>query len=150
VIKPQFDWAWDFSEGLAAIKMKDQFGFINEKGEIILKPIYEEVRFIFSNDLACVKKEGKWGFIDPEGTFKIPNVYQDCWPFTEGLAAVQEKDNYGYLNPQGKFKIPLKLARDTVDYPGNFYHGLAPLWGKHKMLPVGYINKKGQAIIPHP
>ncbi|MBU3187647.1 WG repeat-containing protein, partial [Clostridium estertheticum] len=66
VIKPQFDFACNFSEGLAAIKVEGKSGFINKNGKIVIKPqfdnIYDDVSS-FHEGLAMVNIGGKWGFI---------------------------------------------------------------------------------------
>ena len=33
VVPPQFTTAWEFSEGRAGVKIKDQFGFIDQTGK---------------------------------------------------------------------------------------------------------------------
>jgi hypothetical protein len=34
VIKPQFDWTFAFSEGLADVRIDEKYGYIDKKGEI--------------------------------------------------------------------------------------------------------------------
>lgn len=80
VIKPRFDFATPFQEGLAAICQgcKEKFsgehrfmeggswGYINQKGEIVIPPQFEEVRS-FANGQAEVKRDGNWLRIDKTG-----------------------------------------------------------------------------------
>lgn len=42
VIKPQFENAAQFSEGLAYFEKGGKYGFINLKGEIVIQPVYEK------------------------------------------------------------------------------------------------------------
>ncbi|EDP6815232.1 hypothetical protein GL567_06580 [Campylobacter lari] len=41
-------------------------GFINNKGEIVINPIFDEVES-FYNKAAIVQLNGKWGFVDTSG-----------------------------------------------------------------------------------
>jgi hypothetical protein len=40
-IKPQFDDAGSFSEGLAWIEKRGRYGYINKLGQIVIKPQFE-------------------------------------------------------------------------------------------------------------
>src|SRR5450755_4187685 len=53
VIAPQFDLAFDFSEGLAIVSIGDRFGFIDRSGRIVISPKYSDARN-FSEGLAPV------------------------------------------------------------------------------------------------
>ncbi|EPS6017597.1 WG repeat-containing protein [Campylobacter coli] len=45
VIKPKFDSIWDFSEGLAKVKLNGKYGFIDKSGKIIAKPKFDDIRY---------------------------------------------------------------------------------------------------------
>ncbi len=62
VIKPQFDYAYDFSEGLAYVKIGDRYGFINKEGRYVANPQFDSAG-TFSEGLARVKTGDKWGYI---------------------------------------------------------------------------------------
>ena len=89
VIPCVYDKAISFSEGLAAVKNKDKYGFIDIKGNQVVPCIYDEVYnsanlytyYRFSNGLARVKKAGKWGFIDKRGNEVIPCIYEMAFDF---------------------------------------------------------------------
>jgi len=40
VINPQFDYAWDFSEGLARVRIGDRRGYIDKTGMFVWGPSY--------------------------------------------------------------------------------------------------------------
>jgi hypothetical protein len=75
VIKPQYEDARGFGEGLAAVKMGGKYnhkwGFIDKNGKVIIEPQFDAVpryngsneRTSFNNGLSPVKINGKWGFI---------------------------------------------------------------------------------------
>lgn len=60
--------AGTFSEGLLRVKFAadGKWGFINEKGEIVIEPVYEECSD-FSGGIAAVTRNGKHGFINKNG-----------------------------------------------------------------------------------
>ena len=96
---------------MAAVQVDEggKFGFINKKGELVIKPQFA-IAHKFSEGLASVRKEegGKMGFIDREGNFVIEPQFD--WielGFFEGLAAVQKErgGKWGYI------KNPLKSAK---------------------------------------
>src|SRR6218665_3820425 len=63
IIKPQFDLAWDFQEGLARIKVGDKWGYIDKSGKITIDPQFEEAGS-FQEGLARISLGGKYGYID--------------------------------------------------------------------------------------
>ena len=76
LIKPIYENLTYFSKnGLAVAKRNGKYGYINNKGDIIIDFKYEDARG-FKYDLAPVKINGKWGFIDESGNFKIKPKYE--------------------------------------------------------------------------
>ena len=109
-----------FSEGFARFSTKDQkWGFINNKGEVVIKPVYDNV-MSFSEGMALVaEKDGdkaKFGFINTEGKEVIPlndkvDLYQ---PFTEGLAAYHNENGWGFIDKEGNIVIEATPDREYV------------------------------------
>lgn len=65
----QYDELYPFSEGLAAVKKNDKFGFINTKGELVI-PCQYQYAGQFKGGLACVVKDeenNNISFIDATG-----------------------------------------------------------------------------------
>nr|MBA2747262.1 WG repeat-containing protein [Tatlockia sp.] len=58
VISPQFDLANSFSEGLAAVKIKDKCGYINKIGKVVVKRRFSACED-FAEGLAAVKTFGQ-------------------------------------------------------------------------------------------
>ena len=61
VIEPQFEEVKEFSEGMAAVRIKDKWGYIDSTGKIAVEPKFKVVRE-FSEGLATVypDKKPKW------------------------------------------------------------------------------------------
>lgn len=54
VISPQFDLANSFSEGLAAVKVKNKCGYINKIGKVVVQPQFSSCED-FAEGLAAVE-----------------------------------------------------------------------------------------------
>lgn len=59
-INCDYDEAYEFSEGYAAIKIGTKAGIIDEDAKQVVEAKYQETRSVH-NGLAFVKKDGKWG-----------------------------------------------------------------------------------------
>lgn len=62
VINCDYDEAYDFSEGYAAVKTDDKAGIIDESGNKVIELKYEETRSVHDG-AAFAKQDGKWGII---------------------------------------------------------------------------------------
>jgi hypothetical protein len=67
VIKLKYDFAKEFHNGLAGVEIKNKWGYINRKGELVIPPIYDEYAPDFENNIAKVKRNGKEFYIDTRG-----------------------------------------------------------------------------------
>jgi len=59
-------WVYPFSEGLAGVLLGELFGYINRKGEIVIKGLFTWAG-PFKNGIALVELEGWWGYINKDG-----------------------------------------------------------------------------------
>ncbi|MFW6016142.1 MAG: WG repeat-containing protein, partial [bacterium] len=73
--------------------------------------------------------------------------YDHTYDFSEGLALVVNNNNAGYIDASGEYKIEPTLYYDPFSSNGNFSNGLAPA-KKSEEEKWGYINKKGEFVIP--
>ena len=98
------------SDRLYAVKKDNFWGFINDEGDMIIKPRYEGAKS-FSNGIAAVKKDGKWGFINKKNQLIVKNEYEDADYFTsKGTCFVKSQDAYeesGFIWKLLKFNIGL-------------------------------------------
>ena len=125
--------AFPFHEGLARVMLNGKYGFINKKGERIIKPQYEEAND-FRQGRALVKvkvphNQFLWGYVDRKGQFVIPPQFEQAEDFSEGLAAVKVEGSWGYIDRKGNIVI-----QPLFDAVKAFSENLAPVevagsWG---------------------
>jgi hypothetical protein len=139
VIKPQFEAAHEFSEGLAAVRIKDKWGYIDKTGKIVAEAQFDEPIIPFSEGLALVKIENKYGYIDKKGEFAIKPQFAYAHSFSDGLAMVEVGHLYGYIDKTGKTVI-----EPDFDSADSFFEGLASVEIEGKR---GYIDKTGRIVI---
>ncbi|HEY0428664.1 MAG TPA: WG repeat-containing protein [Pyrinomonadaceae bacterium] len=112
VIKPQFVWAEEFSEGLASFESENgKYGYVDERGEIVIEPKFTRWSE-FSEGVAAVAINFKWGFIDKRGEIVIPLQYAHAFSFSGGIAPVS------LFPPEGESWTPGREATVYIDKPG--------------------------------
>lgn len=69
-------------DGLIAYEQGEKWGYINEKGNVVVEPVYTKAKS-FSHGMAAVQGEdGFWGFINKDYEIVIPTQYLDAGYFT--------------------------------------------------------------------
>ena len=102
VIKPRFDAAGDFADGLAAVSLGGKWGYVGKSGSSVI-PFKFEQAGVFVDGLARVKLYDKWGFIDKNGTTVVPFKYAMASDFSDGLAKVNFGGETGYIDKTGEW-----------------------------------------------
>ena len=160
-----YDFASEFSEGLAPVQLGAKWGYIDKKGQIVIEPKFDKAN-LFSEGFALVQQGRLAGFIDRTGSFVIPAQFEYAEDFSDGLAVVgfsiiSHKENKGhidrafwYINKQGKQAIP-----EAFDLASSFFKGLAHVRLKlHKKDengessepgPFAYINTTGETVFTY-
>ena len=161
-----FTGAGNFSEGLAPVRVKEKWGYINESGEIAITEQFDQA-FSFSEGLAPVFVRGKWIYINRDGKTKFETEYDWVSNFSQGLAAVKKGNKWGYINDNNTLVIPLSFDNpkkldpiktyicdvavndngtkcNNLDDRYDFSENLAAIYKNGKW---GYINKNGEMVI---
>ena len=87
-----------FNYGLACVKVGDKWGFINEKGEMVIEPQFDR-QGKFYQGVFAVNQDGKYGFIDTTGQWVLEPMEGGATYFTEGYCVIRlfEKDAQGEI-----------------------------------------------------
>ncbi|ADQ04163.1 hypothetical protein Calow_0586 [Caldicellulosiruptor owensensis OL] len=109
LIKPQYNYAGVFREGLAPVVDGISWFFIDKSGKVAIKLPYDRtlMGFVdsFHEGLAAFGigwNNPKWGFFDRKGKIVIKPRYEDVEPFIGGLAPVKINGKWGFIDKTGK------------------------------------------------
>lgn len=97
------------------------WGYVNLKGELVIKGIYEDANYFFG-DLARVKLKDRYGYIDKLGNMVIANRYHIANDFSSGLALVEDSIYHEhFIDVKGNKMFGLPQGVDLVDPFKNGY-----------------------------
>jgi WD40 repeat protein len=135
-----YDEAFDFVEGLAAVRQNGKWGFVDEKGQQVIAPQYDLIISRPSDPrvLACVEKDGKSFCVDRNGDcISYQNYF--CVPTIPTPESVPE------LLPKKLNQIRASRTPDGYIIAGPFSEGLAPVRDGDRF---GYIDRSQKLVIP--
>ncbi len=163
-----------FCEGLAAVKLKDQYGFVAPSGKLVIPARFSKVSN-FSEGRAVVQLHGRCGYIDGKGELVIDAVFSRCLDFHEGRAVVYMGNRRaGLIDREGELLIAPGINRlyhfsgghglvrdanyrfyyitEKAGAYDGYYDGATPFNHGVAVVQVGdkwgVINARGMEIIP--
>ena len=169
VIPLQYDVAGFFSEGLAAVGMKNgketiiraggggvvgtnyhcDHGYIDKTGKLVIPFLPYTVACAFAEGMAAVKDENdKWGYIDKTGKLVVPCRYDYARDFSEGMASVAVKDAeghsvWGFIDKTGNEVIPIQYGG-----AGSFHEGMVAVSVERDFdAKYNFIDKTGKVVL---
>jgi hypothetical protein len=150
-IKPQFDLAASFSEGLAFFatwdsnrqtdrsgNLKAKYGFINPAGEVVIPPTFDEA-LNFKDGLAPIRVGIRWGYVNAKGEVVVKPQFDQASELSEGLASTRIKKKCQVLNPAGD--VVFSVEASTV---AECHDGLMRCEKKRKW---SYLDRTGATAI---
>ncbi|WP_097026701.1 WG repeat-containing protein [Clostridium peptidivorans] len=122
-----------------------KWGYIDNKGDIIIKPQYDYAQDFQDNGLAVVEINGKSGVINESNNFVIEPKYETITGFSEGLAQVVDNGVFKVIDEEGKVLTPKGYS-----YIGSYSEGRAVFYDKNRegKLLYGYLDTSGGEVIP--
>lgn len=102
-LEGDYDEARIFSFGLAGVRKGKKWGFIDEKGKIVIPIQYDDVDYFRPSGLCAVTKNGKSGFIDKSGKEIIPIIYPEVnQQMRDKNVIVKNKGKWAFFDNQGR------------------------------------------------
>lgn len=149
IIKPQYDHAYQFSEGFAVVSNDDVFSIINTDNKVVYTlPEGYASYSSFKNGFLKIEKEGKSTFLNKN--FEIcDKVFDTVENFNDGYALViNNQDNklsYNFINENYELLFTNELSE--FDFVDSFYDGYARV-GRYidDEYYYSYINKDGKLL----
>ena len=126
---------------LIPVESGEKWGYINQKGEYIINPQFNDAGFFRDGLARVVAPDGKIGYIDTKGNYIIMPKYKDGTHFYEGVAFVVEQGGKPTcIDKKGEPKFVLDNAEVAITYSC----GLAAFINGNM---VGWIDKSGDIVI---
>jgi hypothetical protein len=140
VVKPIYDNAEMFSEGLSTVQIGNKYGLIDETGRYVLPLRDMEYLGSVHNGLASFRANDKYGFIDTTGQEKIKPQFDWVNEFSEGLCVVRnDKGKHGYIDTTGTLIVDYEFQ-----YAYKFENGQAKVEVKNLW---GAIDNTGKFVV---
>ena len=151
IIKPQFYFAKDFSEGLAYADLGYTRGFIDKTGKLVID-LRSYTSDYFSDGVALINFNmvgtdgggmNLYKYIDKDANWLFKQSYGYATPFKDGFALVKSKEGVRVIS---KEKMIAELYGDIT--PFAFSEGLARIRKKaSNNYKWGYIDTTGKVVI---
>ncbi len=133
----EFTYGFSGFCNLAPAKINGKYGYINKKGEIVIRPQFEFAEE-FSGNRAEVTKQNKIGYINTDGEVIIPIVYDKNYYniFLYGINIAEKKEKYGIIDTMGN-----KIANFVYDNINrDFYSGFSIAQKKGRTIYLSIIG----------
>lgn len=136
----------NFSEGLLRTQINRFWGYLNQRGELVIDPQFSQAKD-FSEGFAVVRNKSGWGFINTEGEWLAKKkgngkekiyYFKKAMSFSEGFAPVQKASSWGYANTSGRLQIRPRYRKAEA-----FQQGLAIV----KIKKYGLIDTRGKWVL---
>lgn len=142
----RFGYARHFSEGVAAVRINDRWGYVDKTGTVVIKPRFDWAE-LFSDGLARVRDGGLFGYIDHSGDYVIQPRFKSAGDFADGLAAVSDSQTaFWYIKPNG-----LQAFEERFMFAGKFFKGLANVQINrgNQSAALAYIDTSGHRVFTY-
>jgi hypothetical protein len=161
VVPGQYEDSGSFSEGLAPVRFRGKWGYVDRAGKPVIPNLYDDAGD-FSEGLAAVTVEvtGRCGYLDRTGKLVVPARFASCRPFSGGLARVDlaeqpsDGERVAFVDREGNVKIggdssrpPFRAASDFADGLAAVADGPLDLAGEGEVK-LGYVDGSGKYVWP--
>ncbi|MGY8653798.1 MAG: WG repeat-containing protein [Verrucomicrobiia bacterium] len=128
-------------EPLVAFRQFDRFGYKDQNGTVIHKPIFDGAGSFFDplgrpRQIAWVRIGKKFGYLDRQGKYAVRPSFDTIHEFSEGFAGFRQRGLYGYIDEAGRIAIKAQFKSIEPFSTGIAAVRLGDL--------IGWIDRTGQ------
>jgi hypothetical protein len=162
VVPGEFEDNGGFVDGLAPVRIRGRWGYVDPSGKPVLAPRWSEAGD-FSEGLAPVKvwETDRCGYVDRTGAYAIEPAFAACRPFSGGLARVDLSaspelgEKVAFVDRTGKVVLrgdgaspPFLGAEDFRDGLAAVGVGGPPTEAGIGAAKLGYVDTAGRWVWP--
>lgn len=150
-LNAEFDKIIDFGQNnwtntrVYLLSKNNKIGLMNYYGNWIYQLEYDGIEC--RNDTCKLIKAKKQGYGDIKGNLIIPTKYDKLGKISDQKISALVNGKWGYLNLKNEWIIAPQFDNSKI-VVGEFYEGLAKIYSINQQNSCGYINEKGQLVIP--
>ena len=105
IINPNYDWASDFSDGMATVRIADKYGAIDLSGELIVDCIYDSV-CPGEQGLVSVGINDRFGIVNTTNEIISEFKWDDIGIFHNNRCRVEQQGCWGFIDQNGVLTVP--------------------------------------------
>lgn len=146
VVRPQFEYAGDFHNGLAKVIVKGKTGYIRQDGTMAIEPRFEGGDYFFDT-ITLVFENNQSQYINTRGEILFGEKFCYAWPFQDGVAEGStcefnegEEELWGAINANGEY-----IFTPQFEEPPRFLNNTTALAMKDRLW--GVIGVDGHWIV---
>lgn len=153
-LEPQFHGAELFRDDRALVRMRENWGMIDRRGQYVIAPNYVRLERVDGGIVKASAADGdrrqRHGYFDADGRTIVPVDFHELGPIAEGIVKVGRHDEtarsmkYGYFAAGGELFVPLIL-----DSAEDYSEGLALCKVfENQTRYFGFLGKAGKWAFP--
>jgi len=147
-IKPKFEAAGNFKDGMIALKKGDAWGFADKDGRWVIAPAWyfgsdsDEPEFFEERAAVLNKNSGLWGYINMQGEVAIAADFSKAFRFKGGHAWVEKNNKFYLINKQGLI-VQGPFSDVVAEHPGD----CVPVFANDR---IGFVKQTGGSLVLEP
>lgn len=119
IIKPGFNFIYEFYNGLAVADQNDKWGLLKKDGTWKINNDYEELIYDGSNSILVITNDYETGIMDTLGNWILQPEYDYIWNYKNSIFIARKDDISGLINLKGEW-----LCEFTYPYVWHYSHDL--------------------------
>jgi len=122
------------------------YGYINERGNFVIEPKFENAYDFNELGIAIVTKNNKAGLINKNGEYVVHAMYDSISPYKEGRAVYVLNNTMGIIDEGGN-----RITKKPYNFVSDYNEGRAVVGIKDEETDsyiYGYIDLQGDEIVP--